>query len=195
MENKNCQISIVKQPEQNGPATWWVCFSDSLDHNKDLLAVLPSEEAARQACAAAREALDNGVDLELITSAMMCATICAETCWPTDVFNLTERFLHAMVPIKELQEIEEHPKQPFMRAKMVVTAAVPRNDWAPPCEEIAFNTVCGKKPYGPNGENEDNTFALFTPSGNLTLNINNPALLGKLKPGQRYYLDFTEAAE
>lgn len=54
-------------------------------------------------------------------------------------------------------------------------------------------SVAGKADYGPNGESEDNTFARFTPSGSLSLTINNPDLLGKIKPGQKFYVDFTLA--
>jgi hypothetical protein len=62
-------------------------------------------------------------------------------------------------------------------------------------EEIAANPVCGSAPFGPNGESEDNTFTRFTPSGALMLTVNNPDLLGKFRPGQKFYLDFTEADE
>lgn len=60
-------------------------------------------------------------------------------------------------------------------------------------EEITAYPVCGNAPFGPNGESEDNTFARFTPSGSLTLTVNNPDLLGKIKPGQKFYVDFTIA--
>jgi hypothetical protein len=35
----------------------------------------------------------------------------------------------------------------------------------------------------------------WTPSGKLTLTINNPDARGKLLPGKYYFLDLTEAAE
>lgn len=53
--------------------------------------------------------------------------------------------------------------------------------------------VCGGKPFGPNGESEDNSFARWTPSGELKLDVTNPDLLGRFKPGQKFYVDFTEA--
>lgn len=62
-------------------------------------------------------------------------------------------------------------------------------------EQLKLGAVCGKAPYGPQGESEDNTFARYTPSGELTLSITNPDLLGKFTPGQKFYLDFTQAAE
>ena len=40
---------------------------------------------------------------------------------------------------------------------------------------------------------EDNTFALFTPGANLEMHITNPVLMGLIKPGQKFYLDFTLA--
>jgi len=46
-----------------------------------------------------------------------------------------------------------------------------------------------------NGTEEDNTFAKNTPYGQLELTVNSPHLAGKFKPGQEYYLDFTESIE
>lgn len=48
--------------------------------------------------------------------------------------------------------------------------------------------------YGPNGENEDCEFARYTPGGKIELYITNPALFGKFKPGDAYYVDFTKAS-
>lgn len=82
-----------------------------------------------------------------------------------------------------------------MRAKMQVGAVkrVVGPDGNVTCEELSAYPVCGKAPFGPNGESEDNTFARFTPGGSLSLMISNPDLLGKFRPGQKFYLDFTEA--
>lgn len=49
------------------------------------------------------------------------------------------------------------------------------------------------KTYPEDGSDEDNTYAKFSPSGELTLTIANPALLGKIEPGKKFYLDFTPA--
>lgn len=46
---------------------------------------------------------------------------------------------------------------------------------------------CGDK------NSEDNTFAKATPNGKLEITIDNPELRGKIKPGQKFYLDFTPA--
>lgn len=59
-------------------------------------------------------------------------------------------------------------------------------------QEVVMHPVCGNKPFGPNGESEDNTFARFSPAGELKLTITNPDLAGNIKPGMTFYLDFTE---
>lgn len=80
---------------------------------------------------------------------------------------------------------------PAMRAKLRITSVEVGADW----EKVNMMPVSGKAPYGASGESEDNTYARYTPSGSVTLQINNPALLGKFKAGQQFYADFTEAAE
>ena len=57
--------------------------------------------------------------------------------------------------------------------------------------QVNMSAVCGK-PFGPEGESEDNTFARYTPSASLSMTITNPNLLGQFKEGQKFYLDFTE---
>ena len=59
-------------------------------------------------------------------------------------------------------------------------------------ETLKFHAVCAPK-YDESGMDEDNTFAKFSPSADLTINIANPALFGKFKAGDRFYVDFTEA--
>ncbi len=80
------------------------------------------------------------------------------------------------------------PESRMMRAKMQIQSI----------EQFAGGerlklTCVSSKPYGPEGESEDNTFARFSPSGELGLTITNPALRGKFAPGQKFYLDFTLA--
>jgi hypothetical protein len=53
-------------------------------------------------------------------------------------------------------------------------------------EEVVLSAVCGKT-------NEQ--WSKWTPSGTLTMTINNPDAQGKFKPTQCYYLDITEAPE
>ena len=59
-------------------------------------------------------------------------------------------------------------------------------------DRINCNEVAAKS-YGNDGLDEDNTYAKFSPSGSLELSIANPALLGVIQPGQKFYLDFTPA--
>lgn len=60
-------------------------------------------------------------------------------------------------------------------------------------DKITCNAVCRSSPYPDDGADEDNTYAKFSPSGLLELTIANPALVGKIEPGQKFYLDFTAA--
>ncbi len=57
-------------------------------------------------------------------------------------------------------------------------------------EKLTMQAVCSDAPYGANGESDDNTFARFTPQGSLTMVVNNPEIVGTIKPGQKFYLDF-----
>lgn len=81
-----------------------------------------------------------------------------------------------------------------MRAKMSVQSVTPSGDPATQ-ESISFSAVTGKDPFGPTGESEDNTYARYTPMGAASFTINNPALLGQFKAGQKFYVDFTPADE
>lgn len=86
------------------------------------------------------------------------------------------------------------PQSPVMRAKMQVNSVTPICDLhtgLQTSERLSFSPVSGQ--FGPNGESEDNTYARYSPSGVLRLEVNNPALWGKLKAGEKYYLDFTKA--
>lgn len=77
----------------------------------------------------------------------------------------------------------------FMRAKMQVSKV----ERFPGQDRITCNAVCRSAGYPADGSDEDNTYAKFSPSGELTLTIANPVLVGKIEPGQKYYLDFTPA--
>jgi hypothetical protein len=70
----------------------------------------------------------------------------------------------------------------MMRAKMKVTAIDP---------QLIMSAVCKNDGYPEDGSDENNTFAKFTPSADLVMTINNPALAGKFEVGQEFYLDFT----
>lgn len=75
----------------------------------------------------------------------------------------------------------------LMRAKMKVVQ-LKSDEYSDKVEMVA---VCKSEKYPEDGSDEDNTFAKFSPSAELSITIANPALFGKLRPGQKYYVDFT----
>jgi len=60
-------------------------------------------------------------------------------------------------------------------------------------ETLTMSAVAKSEPYPENGEDENNTFARFTPSADLRITITNPDLIGKFEEGEEFYLDFTKA--
>jgi mannose-6-phosphate isomerase-like protein (cupin superfamily) len=78
----------------------------------------------------------------------------------------------------------------MMRAKVKVTTVSAHET----CEEVIMHPVSSGV-FDSHGVSEDNTFAKYTPSGEVKLTINNPDLIGKIKPGQTYYVDFTQRVE
>lgn len=78
-----------------------------------------------------------------------------------------------------------------MRAKFLVTKVESHGATS---ESITMRAV-SNKPFDATGNSEDNSFAKWTPSGELKIDIQNPSLFGTIKEGQKFYLDFTEAAE
>jgi hypothetical protein len=76
-----------------------------------------------------------------------------------------------------------------MRAKMQVRFVEKHEN----CEVLHFNAVCKSGGYPSDGADEDNTFAKWTPSAELKMNVNNPSLFGQFKPGDKFYVDFTAA--
>ena len=82
-----------------------------------------------------------------------------------------------------------------MRAKMYVASVTPfgpDSDGKPTCEVLTFGAVYSSQ-YTSDGADENNTFARFTPSANLHMQVQNPDLLGKFAPGDTFYVDFTPA--
>lgn len=79
-----------------------------------------------------------------------------------------------------------------MRAKMQVHEVITPFDGA---ERVKMGAVTGTAAFGPQGESEDNTYARYTPSGSIDLTITNPNLIGKFRPGQTFYVDFSEAPD
>jgi hypothetical protein len=60
-------------------------------------------------------------------------------------------------------------------------------------ETLHLVAVSRNGSYPADGSDEDNTYAKFSPFGELKLQVANPALIGQFKPGEKYYLDFTKA--
>ena len=54
-------------------------------------------------------------------------------------------------------------------------------------KEVKLNAV-----YSGSKNAEDNQFSKSTPTGNVTMNVSNPAVFDFFKPGSKYYLDFSE---
>lgn len=76
-----------------------------------------------------------------------------------------------------------------MRAKMVINAVSVSTG----SEALSFRAVCKSDGYGPDGTDENNTFATWTPMASLSMTVSNPNLLGKFKVGDTFYIDFTPA--
>jgi hypothetical protein len=76
-----------------------------------------------------------------------------------------------------------------MRAKFRVTDVVKGGE---NYETVKFAPVTSK-PFDANGQNEDNTYARYTPSGSCELSITNPNLIGQFERDQTFYVDFTPA--
>ena len=84
------------------------------------------------------------------------------------------------------------------RAKLAVGSVRINTDTGNPdgrrtSETLFFTGVCKDGQYPPDGSDEDNSFCLWSPCINLEIQVNNPALWDKFKPGQKFYIDFTEA--
>lgn len=77
---------------------------------------------------------------------------------------------------------------PNMRAKMQISQITAN----PTSEQLHFHGVAAKA-YPADGTDEDNTFAKWSPSVELKINITNPALIGQFKVGDKFYVDFTPA--
>lgn len=60
-------------------------------------------------------------------------------------------------------------------------------------EELLMGAVGRNDGYPADGSNEDNVFALWTPTGELRMTITNPALFGKFAIGDTYYIEFAKA--
>jgi hypothetical protein len=83
-----------------------------------------------------------------------------------------------------------------MRAKLVVVSVEPHQTEGKTTQEtVTFRGVSRSEPYPESGEDENNSFALWSPPVDLKMTITNPNLFGKLVVGQEYYSDFTLAKD
>ena len=62
-------------------------------------------------------------------------------------------------------------------------------------QESYAETVKLSAVYGGSSNAEDNTYASSTPSASCELKIDNKAAWGILKPGMKFYVDFTPAPD
>lgn len=76
------------------------------------------------------------------------------------------------------------PTGPKMRAKLTVDSVTLHGL----CETVDFRAS-----YSASAE--DNTYAEATPSASVKFAIRNKSLLGQIKPGQKFYVDFTPIEE
>lgn len=76
-----------------------------------------------------------------------------------------------------------------MRAKFKVTKVETSGESS---QNVTMMAVTDS-PFDKDGSSDDNSFSKWTPSGELRMCINNPALVGALKEGAKFYIDFTEA--
>jgi hypothetical protein len=77
----------------------------------------------------------------------------------------------------------------MMRAKMTVRSVeMPYSG----VQRLSMSAVTSK-PFDAEGNSEDNTYARYTPTASLTLDITNPSLHGKFEQGDTFYVDFTRA--
>lgn len=79
-----------------------------------------------------------------------------------------------------------------MRAKFRVTKVESVGLPEPSYEILSLHAVTDS-PFDADGKSDDNSFSRWTPSGDLTMSVTNPSLFGKIKEGEKYYLDFTKA--
>jgi hypothetical protein len=77
-----------------------------------------------------------------------------------------------------------------MRAKMKISK-IEKHEGGN--ETLHFFAVARSDSYPADGSDENNTYAKWSPSGQLQLTVANPDLHGKFNAGEEYYLDFTKA--
>lgn len=78
----------------------------------------------------------------------------------------------------------------MMRAKMRVTDV---QKYHPSNEIVKMTAVSKSDGYPEDGSDENNSYARWTPTADLSISIANPALFDQFEIGQQFYLDFTKA--
>lgn len=83
-----------------------------------------------------------------------------------------------------------------MRAKLQVSSVFPHRaeDGSTTSETLYFHGVSKSGGYPEDGSDEDNSFAKWSPSVNLQMQVTNPALFGQFEAGQKFYVDFSPAS-
>ena len=85
-----------------------------------------------------------------------------------------------------------------MRAKLQVGMVQEHHygpDGSKSQETLTMHAVCRTNGYADtDGDDEDNTYAKYSPGASLVINIANPNLFGKFTVGDKFYVDFTPAA-
>ena len=81
-----------------------------------------------------------------------------------------------------------------MRAKMRIQQ-VKKNEYGGVLQDISLDlrAVGPNSAYPEDGSDENNTFARWTPSADLSMTISNPALFESFSVGDEFYVDFTKA--
>lgn len=75
-----------------------------------------------------------------------------------------------------------------MRAKLKCTTVLVTEHG----EQLTCVAVA-KSGYPADGSDEDNTYAKFSPSAKFEITVANPALFGRIRPGDKFYVDFSRA--
>lgn len=118
--------------------------------------------------------------------------MCYETKKPLEEQPLANRRLDKAIKRDALSEsignAQATPIPTTMRAKMRVGGVIVSET----TDELTLYPV-GPSQYPSDGSDENNSYARWSPSGELKLTVSNPELFGKFRPGQEYYLDFTRA--
>lgn len=70
------------------------------------------------------------------------------------------------------------------RCKFRCESVKPAEGYTEPAENIQLWATYSDSP-------EDNTYSLYTPTGQLNFTVTNPNIIGKFELGKSYYIDIT----